>query len=152
VESSRIGTRDAQIGEGSAILERALRRRQAGPYRIQPAIAACNATAKRASETDWPQIVGLYMQLERVAPSAIVELNRAVAIGMTDRPEAALRLVDTLANSCQLDEYYLLHATRADFLRRAGRIAEAKEFYRAAFDRAPSDSECGFLERRFRSD
>ena len=78
----------AQIAEGTAICERALRRRRAGPFQIQAAIAACHATAPVAAATDWPQIVGLYEQLAQVAPSAIVDLNRAVAIGMADGPEA----------------------------------------------------------------
>jgi RNA polymerase sigma-70 factor (ECF subfamily) len=138
----------SQIAEGTAILESVLRRRRAGPYQIQAAIAACHATARVASETDWLQIVGLYDQLLRIAPSAVVELNRAVAIGMTEGPEAALRLVNDLP---QLDDYYLLHATRADLLRRAGRTSEAKESYQQALDRAPTDAERCFLQRRLSS-
>jgi RNA polymerase sigma-70 factor (ECF subfamily) len=140
----------AKITEGAAILERALRRRRAGPFQIQAAIAACHATAPVAAETDWPQIVGLYAQLARVAPSAIVDLNRAVAIGMVDGPDAALPLVDAIAETGQLDEYYLLHATRADLLRRAGRMSEARESYRAALDLAPTEAERRFLQSRLR--
>ncbi|HYZ53357.1 MAG TPA: RNA polymerase sigma factor [Streptosporangiaceae bacterium] len=140
----------AQIAEGTTILERALRRRQAGPFQIQAAIAACHATAPTAAQTDWPQIAGLYGQLALVAPSAIVDLNRAVAIGMADSPEAALPLVDAIAETGQLDAYYLLHATRADLLRRAGRMSEASESYRAALDLAPTDAERHFLRNRLR--
>ena len=113
----------ARIDEGATILERALRRRRAGPFQIQAAIAACHATAPDAAETDWAEIIGLYGQLALVAPSPIVELNRAVAIGMLDGPDAALPLVDAIADDGRLDDYYLLHATRADLLRRAGRGA-----------------------------
>ncbi len=138
----------AQIAEGSAILERALRQRRAGPFQIQAAIAACHATAPVADQTDWHQIVGLYEQLAHVAPTLIVDLNRAVAIGMAEGPEAALPLAEAIAETGQLDEYYLLHATRADVLRRVGRMAEAIESYRAALERAPTDAERRFLQRR----
>jgi RNA polymerase sigma-70 factor (ECF subfamily) len=138
----------AQIAEGAAICERALRRRRAGPFQLQAAIAACHATAPVAAQTDWPQIVGLYTQLARIAPSPIVDLNRAVAIGMADGPEAALPLVDAIARAGQLNDYYLLHATRADLLRRAGRTPEAADSYRAALDLAPTDAERRFLRNR----
>jgi RNA polymerase sigma-70 factor (ECF subfamily) len=150
-EQDRTSWNQAQIAEGTDILERSLRRRRAGPYQIQAAIAACHATAACASDTDWLQIAGLYAQLARVAPSAVVELNRAVAIAMTEGPDTALRMVDAIAASGQLDEYYLLHATRADFLRRAGRPAEAQASYQVAFERAPTDAERRFLQRRLRS-
>jgi RNA polymerase sigma-70 factor, ECF subfamily len=150
-EQDRTLWNHVEIAEGTEILERALRRRRAGPYQIQAAISACHANARCASDTDWEQIAGLYAQLARVAPSAVVGLNRAVAIGMTDGPEAGLRAVDEIAASGQLDEYYLLHATRADFLRRAGRIAESRESYQAAFDRAPTEAERRFLQRRLQS-
>jgi RNA polymerase sigma-70 factor, ECF subfamily len=140
----------AQIAEGAAILEQALRRRRAGPFQIQAAIAACHATAPAAAQTDWPQIAGLYGQLARVAPSAIVDLNRAVAVGMAESPEAALPLVDAIAGTGQLDAYYLLHATRADLLRRTGRRAEASVSYRAALDLAPTEAERRFLRSRLR--
>jgi RNA polymerase sigma-70 factor (ECF subfamily) len=138
----------AQIAEGTAILDRALRRRRAGPFQIQAAIAACHATAPVAAQTDWAQIVGLYDQLAAVAPSVVVDLNRAVAIGMADSPQAALPLVDAIAATGQLDAYYLLHATRADLLRRAGRLSEASESYRKAADLAPTEAERRFLSDR----
>jgi RNA polymerase sigma-70 factor, ECF subfamily len=140
----------AQIAEGTAILERALRHRRAGAFQIQAAIAACHATAPVAAQTDWAQIAGLYERLARVAPSAIVDLNRAVAIGMADSPQAALPLVDAIAATGQLDAYYLLHATRADLLRRAGRLSEASESYRVALDLAPTETERRFLHSRLR--
>src|SRR5690606_23747147 len=87
----------ALIAEGAALCERALRRGRAGPFQLQAAIAACHADAPLADETDWPQIAGLYGELARIAPSPIVELNRAVAVGMVSGPEAALRLVDAVA-------------------------------------------------------
>jgi RNA polymerase sigma-70 factor, ECF subfamily len=138
----------AQIDEGAALVERALRRRRAGPFQIQAAIAACHATAPVAAQTDWTEIVGLYVQLARIAPSAIVDLNLAVAIGAATGPEAALPLVDTIVESGRLDGYHLLHATRADLLRRLGRAAEAGESYRVALDLAPTDAERRFLRGR----
>ncbi|GAA4569320.1 RNA polymerase sigma factor [Planotetraspora kaengkrachanensis] len=140
----------AQIAEGATICERALRQGRAGPFQLQAAIAACHATAPVAAQTDWPQIVGLYAHLARIAPSPIVELNRAVAIGMVSGPEAALRLVETIAESGQLNDYYLLHATRADLLRRAGRAEDAADHYRSALDLAPSEAERRFLRNRLR--
>ncbi|HWG28342.1 RNA polymerase sigma factor [Actinospica sp.] len=137
-----------RITEGTAILERALRTRRAGPFQIQAAIAACHATAASTADTDWPQIVGLYEQLARVAPSPIVELNRAVALAMAQGPEAALPLVDALAESGRLDGYHLLHATRADLLRRCGRDAEAADCLRAALALAPTEAERRLLARR----
>ncbi len=137
-----------QIAEGSAILERALRRRRAGPFQIQAAIAACHATAPSAQQTDWPQIVALYEQLAQVAPSAIVELNRAVAVSMAQSPEAALPLVDAIAESGRLDGYYLLHATRADLLRRCGRTDEADACLHTALTLAPTEAERRLLSRR----
>jgi RNA polymerase sigma-70 factor, ECF subfamily len=138
----------AQIAEGATLCERALRRRRAGPFQLQAAIAACHATARTAAETDWPQIVGLYAELARVVPSPIVDLNRAIAIGMVDGPEAALTLVDAITASGHLDGYYLLNATRADLLRRAGRGRESMASYRAALELAPTEAERRFLSRR----
>jgi RNA polymerase sigma-70 factor, ECF subfamily len=141
----------AQIADGAAILERALRRRRAGAFQIQAAIAACHATAPVAAQTDWAQIVGLYGQLALVAPSVIVDLNRAVAIGMAESPQAALPLVDAIAATGQLDSYYLLHATRADLLRRAGHVSQACESYRKALSLAPTETERRFLRNRLLS-
>ncbi|GLY36991.1 RNA polymerase subunit sigma-24 [Amycolatopsis sp. NBRC 101858] len=133
-----------EIAEGTRILETALRRRQPGPYQIQAAIAACHATAATPADTDWAQIAGLYGELRKHVPSAVVELNRAVAIGMADGPLAGLALLDELT----MDGYHLLPATRADFLRRLGRDAEAADWYAKARDLAPTDAERAYLTRR----
>lgn len=139
-----------QIAEGGAILELALRRRRAGPFQIQAAIAACHATAPSTATTDWPQIVGLYEQLARVAPSPVVDLNHAVAVAMAQGPEVALRLVEEIAESGRLDGYYLLHATRADLLRRCGREAEADACLRTALGLAPTEAERRLIGRRLK--
>jgi RNA polymerase sigma-70 factor (ECF subfamily) len=137
----------AEIDAGVRLLERALRRRRAGAYQIQAAIAACHATARTAEETDWPQIAGLYGQLAAVAPSPVIELNRAVAIAMADGPAAGLRLVNSLGD--ELREYHLLEATRADLLRRLGRFDEAAEAYERALARTGyTDAERRYLTRR----
>ncbi|MFJ7214271.1 RNA polymerase sigma factor [Amycolatopsis sp. NPDC098790] len=132
------------IAEGTQTLETALRRRRPGPYQIQAAIAACHATAATPADTDWTQIAGLYGELRKFVPSAVVELNRAVAIGMADGPLAGLALLDELT----MDGYHLLPATRADFLRRLGRHAEAAEWYAVAQDLAPTEAERDYLTRR----
>jgi RNA polymerase sigma-70 factor (ECF subfamily) len=139
------------IAEGIAVLDAALGRRAAGPFQIQAAIAACHALATEASQTDWPQIVGLYDQLALVAPNAVVALNRAVAVGMAQGAEAALSLIEEIIESGALDGYYALPAARADLLRRAGRLPEAAESYRAALEIAPSDAERRYLSRQLAS-
>jgi RNA polymerase sigma factor (sigma-70 family) len=122
------------IARGLAELERAEALDPArGPYTLQAAIAACHARARTAGETDWARIVALYDDLARVAPSPVVELNRAVAVSMADGPEAGLSRVDALASSGRLADYALLPSVRADLLVRLGRAAEARvEFERAA--------------------
>jgi RNA polymerase sigma-70 factor (ECF subfamily) len=141
----------ALIAEGAALCERALRRRRAGPFQVQAAIAACHATAPTAADTDWPQIVGLYTHLARLAPSPIVELNRAVAIGMVEGPQAALLLVEEITESGRLDGYYLLYATRAELLAQVGREPESQAGYRAALDLAPTEAERRFLLGRLKN-
>ncbi len=121
-----------------------------GPFAIQAAIAAEHCEATRAEDTDWPQIVQLYDLLERVHSSPIVALNRAVAVSMAEGPERALVLIDALAASGALDSYHLLHAARADLLRRMGSRAEAAKSYARALELATNDSERRFLERRLR--
>jgi RNA polymerase sigma-70 factor, ECF subfamily len=138
-----------RIAEGVALLERVLRRRRAGPFQIQAAIAACHATAPDVAGTDWPQIVALYDRLALSAPTAVVQLNRAVAVGMAHGPETALPLIDALAD--QLKDYYPLYAARADLLRRAGRSAEADVDYRAALELAPTEPERRYLRRQLGS-
>ena len=140
----------AQITEGVAVLDQALAARRAGPYQVQAAIAACHTTAPDAESTDWPQIAILYAELTRLAPSPVVELNRAVAVAMTDGVEAGLRLVDDLAASGRLEGYHLLPATRADLLRRAGRPHEARAAYTEAIALAPTEAERRYLTGRLR--
>jgi len=115
----------AEIDEGRRVLDTALRRGAAGPYQLQAVIAACHASATTAADTDWRAIARLYGELAAVTRSPVVELNRAVAVGMADGPAAGLALVDALAAGGALAGYHLLPATRADLLRRLGRGAEA---------------------------
>jgi RNA polymerase sigma-70 factor (ECF subfamily) len=138
-----------QIAEALPMVEEALRG-GAGPFALQAAIAALHCQAARADETDWPQIVRLYDRLARLQPSPIVSLNRAVAIAMVDGPQPALALVDALAGAGDLDGYHLLHAARADLLRRIGDPAEAAKSYTRALALVTNDSERRFLERRLR--
>jgi RNA polymerase sigma-70 factor (ECF subfamily) len=137
-----------EIGEGVERLDAALRREQPGPYQVQAAIAACHATAATADETDWVDIAALYGALARMNPSAVVELNRAVAVAMADGPEAGLRLVDEIEAGGALDGYHLLPATRADLLRRLDRHEEAAIAYRAALALTTGDAERRYLQRR----
>jgi predicted RNA polymerase sigma factor len=122
------------ISRGLAALERAERLGGAmGPYALQAAIAACHARAATAGETDWPRIVALYDAVAQLAPSPVVELNRAVAVGMAFGPAAGLDLVDALVPEPSLKAYHLLPAVRGDLLRKLGRSEEARaEFERAA--------------------
>jgi len=137
-----------QIAEGARLLEAALRRGRAGPYQVQAAIAACHSTAPSAADTDWAQVAALYGQLERLVPSAVVRLNRAVAVGMRDGPAAGLALVEQLEQAGELAGYHLLPATRADLLRRLGRTDEAAAAYREALALATTDPERRYLTRR----
>jgi len=138
-----------QIAEALPLVEEALRGGP-GPYALQAAIAAVHCRAARAEDTDWPQIVGLYDLLERLQPSPIVSLNRAVAVAMVEGPKPALALIDALAATGDLDGYHLLHAARADLLRRAGSSVEAAKSYARALALVTNDSERRFLERRLR--
>ena len=138
----------AEIGEGVSVLEAALGQGRPGPYQIQVAIAACHVTAARAADTDWAQIAQLYGQLARFLPTPVVELNRAVAVGMADGPQAGLNLVAGLEEAGQLAGYYLLPATKADLYRRLGRADEAAACYREALELASTDAERRYLSRR----
>ncbi|MGW5453920.1 RNA polymerase sigma factor [Nocardia sp. NPDC003979] len=140
----------ALITEGVATLDDALAARRPGPYQVQAAIAACHATAPDAASTDWPQIAALYRELAQLAPSPVVDLNRAVAVAMAEGIPAGLALVDEIAESGRLDGYYLLHATRGDLLRRDGRFTEAAAAYEAALELAPTDAERRYLAERLR--
>ena len=137
-----------RIEEGQALLERAMRMRRVGPYQLQAAIAALHDGAATAADTDWPQIAALYRILGEVAPSPVVELNRAVAVAMADGPAAGLVLIDRVAASGQLDDYPYLHAARADLLRRLDRRPEAVDAYRRALDLTATAPERAFLEGR----
>jgi RNA polymerase sigma-70 factor (ECF subfamily) len=137
-----------QIDEGISILDAALRRRRPGVYQVQAAIAACHASAPDTASTDWAQIALLYGRLARLAPSPVVELNRAVAVAMAEGPAAGLALVETLAATGALAGYHLLPATRADLLRRLGRRDEAAAAYREALQLAITDAERRYLSRR----
>jgi RNA polymerase sigma-70 factor, ECF subfamily len=135
----------ARIAEGLRMLERASALRATGPYQLQAAIAAMHCQAARPEDTDWRAIAELYRQLAAVSPSPVVELNRAVAVAMAEGPAPGLELVDSLEG---LDQYRLLHSTRADLLRRLERPAEAAEAYRRALELTTNETERAFLERR----
>ncbi|KUN19909.1 RNA polymerase subunit sigma-24 [Streptomyces antibioticus] len=130
----------ALVAEGHALVRRCLRRNQPGPYQIQAAIQAVHSDRP---PTDWGQILQLYDQLMALAPSPVVALNRAVAVAEVEGPEPALDLVDSL----DLDRYHVLHAVRADLLRRLGRDAEARREYEAAIALSRSPAERAYLER-----
>jgi len=138
-----------QIAEALPLVEESLRG-GAGPFALQAAIAAVHCQAARPDDTDWPQIVRLYDALERVQPSAVVSLNRAVAIAMVDGPRPALALIDDLAAGGDLENYHLLHAARADLLRRLGLWKEAAKSYQRALALVSNDTERRFLGRRLR--
>ncbi len=138
----------AAIAEGIAILEAALRRGEPGPYQIQAAIAACHGTARVAAATDWREIAALYDRLYELTPTPVVALNRAVAVGMADGPAVGLVWVEELSALGVATSFPLLEATRADFLRRLGRRAEAARSYELARDAAGTDAERRYLSRR----
>jgi len=138
----------AQIDEGLALVETALRLRRIGPYQLQAAIAALHAEAAAAAETDWPQIAALYGELARLQPSPVVRLNRAVAVGMAEGPRRGLALIDELGISGELDRYHLYHAACADMLRRLGSFEAAAEAYRRALALMANGVERAYLERR----
>lgn len=140
------------IDEGLLMVERALAarpERQDG-YTVQAAIAAVHARAPEAEATDWAQIAGLYGVLVRLQPSPVVELNRAVAVAMDEGPAAGLVLVDAILAEGALAAYHLVHAARADFLRRLERTEEARAAYAQALALARQEPERRFLERRLR--
>ena len=138
----------AEIAEGVALTERALRFRPPGPYALQAAIAALHAEARRPEDTDWRQIHLLYHELMRRAPSPVVSLNHAVAVAMSEGTAAGLAVVDRLADVAELRDYHLLPAVRADLLRRLGRLAEAADAYRDALTKVGNEPERRFLRRR----
>lgn len=136
------------IREGTALLDRALELRRPGPYQVQAAIAALHGEAASATDTDWLQIAGLYSRLLALLPTPVVALNRAAAFAMARGPETGLALLDELARDPSLEKYHLLHAARADLLRRADRFDEAAIWYRSALERVANPVERAYLERR----
>lgn len=139
------------IEEGIRLVERSLRSQRFGIYTIQAAISAVHAEAKRASETDWSQIVGLYDVLLRAAPSPVVELNRAVAIAMRDNVAAGLSIINAILARGDLQDYYLAHSARAELLRRLGEVEQAKVAFERALSLAEQDPERRFLLSKLRS-
>src|SRR5438477_2644279 len=150
-EQDRTRWNQGQIAQALPLVQETLRPRSSYgpvPFALQAAIAAEHCRAARAEDTDWPQIVRLYDLLERLQPSPIIALNRAVAVAMVDGPRPALGLIDELAAAGDLDSYHLLHAARADLLRRLGSGEEAARSYARALALVTNDSERRFLERR----
>jgi RNA polymerase sigma-70 factor (ECF subfamily) len=139
-----------QIAEGVRLVEMALSSRRFGPYTLQAAIAALHAEAESTAATDWRQIVALYNQLARIQPSPVVSLNRAVAIAMSDGPEAGLIQIDALLEDGELANYYLAHSARAELYRRLGRTAEARASYERALALTQQQPERQFLQERIR--
>ncbi len=146
-EQDRTRWNHSQITEALPLVEEAFRG-SPGPYAVQAAIAALHCQAPRSEDTDWAQIVALYDLLLRMQPSPIISLNRAVAVAMAEGPAKGLTIVDTLAASNDLENYHLLHAARADLLRRLGSPAEAARSYKRALALATNESERRFLQRR----
>ncbi len=138
---------DSLAAEGRDVVKSALSRRMPGPYQLQAAIAAVHSEALNASDTDWPQILGLYSELYLFMPTDIVALNRAVALAEVESPQIALDAIDVL----DLENYYLFHATRADLLRRLECVGEATKAYEQALELATNAAERAFLASRLQS-
>jgi RNA polymerase sigma-70 factor, ECF subfamily len=137
-----------QIEEGLALVDAGLRMGRIGPYQLQAAIAALHGEAESPEATDWPQIAALYGELARIHPSPVVQLNGAVAIGMSEGPRRGLALIDELGVVGELDRYHLFHAARADMLRRLGSFEAAADAYRRALALMANGVERAYLERR----
>jgi len=148
-EQDRNRWNQEHIAEALTLVDEALRGAP-GPFALEASIAAEHCKASRAEDTNWRRIVVLYDLLQQLLPSPVVALNRAVAIAMARGPRAGLAIIDELATSGELDDYHLLHAARADMLRRLGANTEAAESYELALNLAANDSERRFLERRLR--
>jgi len=138
----------AAAGEGLSLLDQALLSPNPGPYTLQAAISGCHLRARRAEDTDFATIAGLYARLDSLAPSPVVRLNLAVARGLSEGPAVGLALAEALADEPALAGYHLLPAVRADFLGKLGRFAEATQAYREAEALAPSDGDRRFLAGR----
>lgn len=137
-----------RIHEGVALLNKALRMRQAGVYQLQAAISAIHAEAATPAETDWHEIAGIYQELMRLAPSPIVALNHAVAVAMSDGLETGLAQIEKIGASGELEKYHLFHAARADILRRLGRRTESADAYAAALALVTNSVEQEYLRMR----
>lgn len=148
-EQDRSRWNQKQIAEALLLLKDTPRG-VAGPFALQAALAAVHCQAARPADTNWTEIVRLYDQLERVQPSPIVSLNRAVAVAMAEGPRAGLAMIDRLAGEDDLSDYHLLHAARADLLRRLGSFDESAKSYMQALVLVTNDSERRYLERRLR--
>lgn len=137
-----------RAGEGVRVLSRALARRRPGPYQVQAAIAACHTTAPTAADTDWARIAELYETLARHDPSPVIQANRAVAVAKSQGPAAGLAVLDRLTADRRVNRWHLLHAARADLLRRLGRREEAADAYRTALSLGPPPAGRAFLTAR----
>ncbi|HEY6123960.1 MAG TPA: RNA polymerase sigma factor [Steroidobacteraceae bacterium] len=146
-EQDRRAWNRTRIEEGQTLLRVCLARNRPGPYQLQAAINAVHSDARSAADTDWQQILGLYDHLLALAPSAVIALNRAVVVAELEGPERGLVLVDAL----DLPRYHLLHAVRADLLRRCGRDADAAVAYQAAIEQCGNERERRFLQRQYES-
>ena len=147
-EQDRTAWDRGQIAEGIALVGRAVRMLRPGSYALQAAIAAQHGMARSPHETDWAQIASLYRTLGELMPSPVVELNRAVAVAMSQGLEEGLALVDRLGDTGELEGYYLYHAARADLLRRMGMDSEAAAAYRRAIALVRNETESAYLHRR----
>ena len=148
-EQNRSRWNRTQIEEALRLVDEAMSGTP-GPFALEASLAAEHSKATRYEDTDWSRIVKLYDLLQQLMPSPIVALNRAVAVGMAEGPQSAIDLIDELAATGELDSYHLLHAARADMLRRIGSNREAAESYKLALGLVSNDSERRFLERRLR--
>lgn len=148
-EQDRARWNQAYIAEALPLVDEALRR-EPGQFALEAAISAEHCKAAQPEETNWPQIVIFYTLLQQVTASPIVALNRAVAVAMADGPEPALSLIDSLSSTGELEEYHLLHAARADLLRRKGSMEEAAKSYTRALELVTNESERRFLQRRLK--
>lgn len=140
-----------QISEGISLVEQALASRRFGAYTVQAAIAAVHARASNAAATRWSDIVDLYDTLQRIEPSPVIELNRAVAVAMRDGPQSGLELIDSILSAGDLNEYHLAHSARAELCRRLGKTAEARASYERAIALTQLEPERRFLEERMRN-
>jgi len=137
-----------QIAEGQELVRQALGSRRFGAYTVQASISAVHAEAAKPEDTDWFQITGLYDLLLQLEPTPIVELNRAVAVAMRDGPDAGVALIDAILGRGDLTDYHLAHSARAELLRKAGRIKEARPSYERAIELAKQETQRRFLQTR----